>query len=92
MAGVGPEYDFPETAKDEPIPVVGNEDVAGDENTSKVVGEEAGDLSDKAIADEEKLETEQAGEWSEDMAAEPSTHKEDMEELIIPPPKDRSKA
>lgn len=50
MAGVGPEYDFPETAKDEPIPVVGNEDVAGGEDTAKVVGEEAGDLSDKAIA------------------------------------------
>lgn len=52
MAGVGPEYDFPETGKDEPIPVVGNEDVAGGEDTSsyKVVGEEGGDLSDKAIA------------------------------------------
>ncbi|KAG0578961.1 hypothetical protein KC19_4G062900 [Ceratodon purpureus] len=72
MAGTGPEYSYPVTGKDEPIPVVDNEDPvveAGGAGAEPVVGEDAPELNDKDIADEERLETREAGEWTEDMAS-----------------------
>lgn len=49
MAGSGPEYDYPVTRKDEPIPVVGNEDPVA-EAGMPVVGEDAREMNDKDIA------------------------------------------
>ncbi|CAM6038400.1 unnamed protein product [Sphagnum compactum] len=68
--GTGPEYDYPTTEKDEPIPVVkeGEEVPLGGEGTEPVVGEDDRELTDAEIAAEEKLESRDAGEWSEDMA------------------------
>lgn len=68
MAGTGPEYSYPVTGKDETIPVVGNDDLV--EGVGEpVVGEDAREMNDKDIADEERLEAGEAGEWSEDMAS-----------------------
>jgi hypothetical protein len=53
MAGTGPEYSYPVTGKDEPIPVVDNEDPvseAGGAGTEPVVGEDAREMNDKDIA------------------------------------------
>ena len=53
MAGTGPEYSYPVTGKDEPIPVVDNEDPvveAGGAGAEPVVGEDAPELNDKDIA------------------------------------------
>lgn len=50
--GSGPEYDYPTTGKDEPIPVVtdGVDKAEGGKGTEPVVGEEAGEMDDKTIA------------------------------------------
>jgi len=51
-AGTGPEYDYPTTEKDEPIPVVkdGEEVPLGGEGTEPVVGEDDRELTDAEIA------------------------------------------
>lgn len=50
--GTGPEYDYPTTEKDEPIPVVkeGEEVPLGGEGTEPVVGEDDRELTDAEIA------------------------------------------
>eukprot|EP00897_Mesotaenium_endlicherianum_P001953 jgi/Mesen1/1786/ME000014S01188 len=69
-SGQGPEYDYPTTKEDDPIPVVtsGEDEPLGGEGTEPVAGEDVGDMNDDEIAKEEQLEAEQAGEWSESMA------------------------
>lgn len=51
-AGTGPEYVYPTTEKDEPIPVVkeGEEIPLGGEGTEPVVGEDDRELTDAEIA------------------------------------------
>jgi hypothetical protein len=51
-AGTGPEYDYPTTEKNEPIPVVkdGEEVPLGGEGTEPVVGEDDRELTDAEIA------------------------------------------
>ncbi len=69
QGGTVPEYEYPTTGKDEPIPVVKAEEPV-EEGTLPplVVGEEMPPFTDRDIRREEKLEDKEAGEWTENMA------------------------
>eukprot|EP00850_Spirogloea_muscicola_P010147 SM000058S18577 [mRNA] locus=s58:663196:663937:- [translate_table: standard] len=68
--GTGPEYEYPTTNKDEPIPVLApdqDRDMKRDKNAEQVAGEDAPEFTDEEAAEEEKLEAEEAGKYSESM-------------------------
>lgn len=81
QGGVGPEYEYPTTEKDEEIPVVApsmeDAELTADD-PAQAPGEDAEPLDDDELAREEELEDAEAGEWSEDMAEnEPRPGEED---------------
>ncbi|GAQ78493.1 hypothetical protein KFL_000140120 [Klebsormidium nitens] len=76
QGGSGPEYEYPTTEKDEPVPVVGEGEEQGlmgtpvgpvDTSTEDVTGKKETELSDDAIAQEEEREQQEAGTFTEDM-------------------------